>query len=357
MEKDDHPKKEPEAKKPMRLFTPQEIFERLGSFVIGQDRAKRTISIAAYNHLKRILTPGNLIKKNNILMIGPTGCGKTHIARTLAQILELPFVVVNATEYTEAGYYGKDVEVMVAELLFKTNGDLESTERGIVFVDEVDKIARRGHGAQTGAGNRDIGGEGVQQALLKLLEANKVFVPLNVTQHWSKHDFVHVDVSNILFICAGTFSDIGAGRYKGDIGFWGKTAEDKRASSKVTTKNLEEYGMIAELLGRLPVISQLYELTDKQLGKILQEPPDALLKEYRELLKFEDITLDVTDEGIAAIVAEARRRKLGARGLRGVMEDALSDILFKAPERWGETIVVDEAYVLEKLNEPTFSEG
>ncbi len=356
MEKNDQPEQQPEEdSKPIHLFTPQEIYEGLGKYVIGQDRTKRTIATAAYNHLKRVLTPGKLIKKNNILMIGPTGCGKTHIARTLAQMLELPFAVVNATEYTEAGYYGKDVEVMIAELLFKTEGDLEATERGIVFVDEVDKISRRGHGASTGAGNRDIGGEGVQQAFLKLLEANKVFVPLNVTQHWSKHDFVQVDVSNILFICAGTFSDIGAGRYKGDIGFSGKTAEDKRASMKVTTRDFEDYGMIAELLGRLPVITQLYELTDAQLGRILIEPPDALIKEYRELLKFEEITLEVSDDGIAAIVAEARRRKLGARGLRGVMEDALSEVCFKAPELWGQTILVDEKFVLDRLNEPAGS--
>lgn len=339
----------PESK-PIKLFEPKEIYGKLNEYVIGQDRAKRTIATAAYNHLKRILSPKGEIKKSNILMIGPTGSGKTHIARTLANALDLPFVVVNATEYTEAGYYGKDVEVMVAELLFATEGDLEATERGIIFVDEIDKISRKGHGANTGAGSRDIGGEGVQQAMLKLLEANKVFAPLNVTQHWSKHDFIQVDVSNILFICAGTFSDIGAGRYKGDIGFEGRTAEEKRAGYKVTTRQLEEYGMIAELLGRLPVITQLYELTDVELSRILEEPPDAIIKEYRSLFSFEKIELEISKDAVEKIVAETKRRKLGARGLRGVVDEVLTELSFHAPEQKGETIKIDAQYVQDRLD-------
>src|SRR5215467_9110571 len=194
------------------VLTPREIYEYLDKFVIGQTRAKRVVSIAAYNHLKRCnaktVRGKKLIKKSNILMIGPTGCGKTHIARNLAECLKVPFTIVDATEYTEAGYYGKDVEVMVAELLFKANHAIEETQRGVIFIDEVDKIARRAHGARTGAGSRDIGGEGVQQALLKLLEGREIFVPLNVTQHWNKHDFVQIDTSDILFIAAGTFSDL-----------------------------------------------------------------------------------------------------------------------------------------------------
>lgn len=353
MEKSDIPEKESDdsSPPPIKLFSPREIYEKLRIYVIGQEKAKRAVSIAAYNHLKRVLAPKGLIKKNNMLMIGPTGCGKTHIARTLANILDLPFVVVNATEYTEAGYYGKDAEVMVAELLFATGGDVEATERGIVFVDEIDKISRKGHSANTGAGTRDIGGEGVQQAILKLLESNKIFVPLNITQHWSKHDFVQVDVTNILFICAGTFSDLGKGRHRGDIGYYGKTAQQKRRVSKVTTRELEEYGMLAELLGRVPVITQLKELIDSELMEILSKPPDALLKEYKSLFSFEEINLEVTDGGKKAIVAETIKRKLGARGLRGVVEEVFADLSFHAPEKEGQSFIIDEKYVLEKLND------
>src|SRR5580765_4476107 len=203
--------------------TPRQIFDYLDRYVVGQDRAKRTVAIAAYNHLKRCgqKTPGQkrLIKKSNLLLIGPTGSGKTHIARTLAGCLEVPFVVADATEYTEAGYYGKDVEVMVGELLHRADQDVELTQRGIVFIDEIDKIARRSHGARTGAGSRDIGGEGVQQGLLKLLEGREIFAPLNVTQHWNKHDFVVVDTQDILFIAAGTFSDLNLYQADKAVGF------------------------------------------------------------------------------------------------------------------------------------------
>src|SRR5436190_2071502 len=193
-------------------LTPRQIYNYLDRYVVGQERAKRTIAIAAYNHLKRCSQPTaagkRLIKKSNVLLLGPTGSGKTHIARTLASCLNVPFVVADATEYTEAGYYGKDVEVMIGELLHHADQDVERAQRGIVFIDEIDKIARRSHGARTGAGSRDIGGEGVQQALLKLLEGREIFAPLNVTQHWNKHDFVVVDTQDVLFIGAGTFSDL-----------------------------------------------------------------------------------------------------------------------------------------------------
>lgn len=329
---------------PLLDFTPREIFEEIDRYVIGQDRTKRAISIAAYNHVKRVLHPARLLKKNNILMIGPTGSGKTHIARTLARILHVPFVVVNATEYTEAGYYGKDVEIMIAELLFSTGGDVRSAERGIVFVDEIDKIARRSGGVRTGAGGRDIGGEGVQQALLKLLESNTVFVPINVTQHWNKHDFVKMDVTNILFICAGTFSDMRRGTVKDDIGFRGQTASDKRAH-RVTVKDLEEYGLIAELLGRLPVITELAELTHDEIRRVITEPPDGLLAEYRELFAFENINLDLRPDGLDRIAQKAIAKGTGARGLRGVFEELFHDLAFEAPEREGETVVVDADFV------------
>src|SRR6478735_4348325 len=206
-----------------QLLTPRQIFNYLDRYVIGQERAKRTVAIAAYNHLKRCgqATPAGkrLIKKSNILLLGPTGSRKTHIARTLANCLEVPFTVADATEYTEAGYYGKDIEVMVAELLFRAEQSVEDAQRGIIFIDEIDKIARRSQGARNGAGARDIGGEDVQQAMLKLLKKRELFVPLNVTQHWNKHDFVQVDTTDILFICAGTFTDLHQVQVDKQVGF------------------------------------------------------------------------------------------------------------------------------------------
>ncbi len=328
--------------------TPREIFEELDRFVIGQNVPKRTLAIAAYNHLKRIRQHGDLLRKNNILMVGPTGSGKTHLARCLARILSVPFVVVNATEYTEAGYYGKDVEVMIAELLFAANGDVRAAERGIVFVDEIDKIARRGDSGRTGAGGRDIGGEGVQQALLKLLESNAVFVPLNVTQHWNKHDFVRMDVTDILFICAGTFSDMRRGTIKSDIGFTGVSADEK-ARERVTFRDLESYGMIAELLGRLPVVVELGPLTDEELGRVATDPPDALFREYQELFDYEKIRLDLRPEGLARIVRHAQERRTGARGLRSIFEELFHDLAFEAPERVGQHVVIDAEFVDSRL--------
>jgi ATP-dependent Clp protease ATP-binding subunit ClpX len=339
----------------MKVPTPRRIYEHLDRYVIGQDRAKRAIAIAAYNHRKRVLdraSKSRLLKKSNILLIGPTGCGKTHIARNLAEVLGVPFTVVNATEYTEAGYYGKDVEVMIAELLYKTGGDVEATQQGIVFVDEIDKIARRGHGARTGAGSRDIGGEGVQQALLKMMEGGEMFVPLNVTQHWNKHDFVLVDTTDVLFICAGTFSDLNRGRHARGIGF-GRGVERQAASpgggAGITLRDLEEYGLLAEFLGRVPVVVELHELGEGDLVRILTEPPDAIVREYRELLALDEIDLDLRPDALAVIAGVALDRGLGARGLRAVFEEIFRDVMFDAPERAGTTVRVDPAYVRERL--------
>src|SRR5687768_12495438 len=245
---------ESSARRELKVLTPRQIFDRLDTFVIGQEQAKRTVAIAAYNHLKRVqarraVKDAVLVKKSNILLIGPTGSGKTHIARNLAGILEVPFTTVDATEYTEAGYYGKDVEVMISDLLFKANHTVEDTQRGIIFVDEVDKIARRSQGARNGAGSRDIGGEGVQQALLKMLEGREVFVPMNVTQAWNKSDFVQIDTRDILFICAGTFSDLHDYGDEGSrpVGFGAEEAV-RNARRRITVKELVDFGMLAEFL-------------------------------------------------------------------------------------------------------------
>ncbi|RJP17798.1 MAG: ATP-dependent Clp protease ATP-binding subunit ClpX [Candidatus Abyssobacteria bacterium SURF_5] len=336
------------------LLTPAQIYEHLNSYVIGQEWAKRVIAIAAYNHQKRVLTKKddkpNPIKKSNILMIGPTGCGKTHIARNLATILEMPFTVVDATEYTEAGYYGKDVEVMIAELLFKTGGRTEETQKGIIFIDEIDKIARRSHGARTGAGSRDIGGEGVQQALLKLLEGSEIFVPMNVTQHWSKHDFVLVDTSEILFICAGTFSDMPLiQRESTRVGFRSLRGIEREKRRKISTDDLLEYGMLAEFVGRLPVLVELEPLTAEEMMRILKEPPDSILKEYAHLLSIDDIELKFTEGALELVIGHAMKTKMGARGLRGILEEVMHDVMFDAPASRGKKVTVSKRFVESKL--------
>src|SRR5438270_485186 len=335
----------------VRLLTPRQIFEHLDRYVVGQRAAKRAVATAAHQHLKRIeqrrLGAKTLLRKSNLLLMGPTGCGKTHIARNLAELLEVPFTVVDATEYTEAGYYGKDVEVMVAELLFKSGHSIDATERGIIFIDEIDKIARRGASARTGAGSRDIGGEGVQQALLKLLEGREIFVPLNVTQHWNKHDFVQVDTSDILFICAGTFTDLHQNQIDKQVGFGG--ASRRMGDKRLRVKELIEYGMLAEMLGRLPVQVQLQELAPDELYQILTVPPDSLAREYREALSLDGVELDLKDDALRAIVEYSVEKKLGARALRSILEEVLADAMFDAPEKRGEKVVVDRRYALARL--------
>jgi ATP-dependent Clp protease ATP-binding subunit ClpX len=333
------------------LLTPRHIYGELDRFVIGQERAKRAVAIAAYNHQKRVAQRreggATLLRKSNILLVGPTGSGKTHIARQLARILSVPFTVVDATEYTEAGYYGKDVEVMIGELLLRAGHDVELAQRGIVFVDEIDKIARRSQGARNGAGSRDIGGEGVQQSLLKLLEGREVFVPLNVTQHWSKHDFVQVDTTDILFVCAGTFTDLHTGAAERRVGFGAHGAS--QGSRRIEPRDLTEYGMLAELLGRLPVVVQLEELSERELYHVLTGPPDALVREYRELLAHEEIDLHFTEGALREVVRFAIARGVGARGLRGILEEVMADVMFHAPERRRERVQVDARYVARKL--------
>jgi ATP-dependent Clp protease ATP-binding subunit ClpX len=335
----------------IRVLTPRQIFEHLDRYVIGQTAAKRAVATAAHQHLKRIeqrrLGRPTLLRKSNLLLMGPTGSGKTHLARKLADLLEVPFTVVDATEYTEAGYYGKDVEVMVAELLFKSGHSIDATQSGIIFIDEIDKIARRSGSTRTGAGSRDIGGEGVQQALLKLLEGREIFVPLNVTQHWNKHDFVQVDTSDILFICAGTFTDLHQVQVDKQVGFG--SAGRRMGSSRLRVKELIEYGLLAELLGRLPVQVQLVELTADELFRILTVPPDALAREYREALLLDGVELELQESALRAVVEYSIEKKLGARALRSILEELLADLMFDAPEKRGEKIAVDRKYALERL--------
>jgi ATP-dependent Clp protease ATP-binding subunit ClpX len=336
--------------------TPRQIAERLSRFVVGQDRAKRALAVAAYNHLKRTAlrrgrrSPSPL-RKSNVLLIGPTGCGKTHLARNLAQILDVPFHVADATEFTEAGYYGKDVEVMIAELLARSGHSVEQAQRGIVFIDEVDKIARRSQGHRAGVGARDIGGEGVQQALLKILEGREILVPLNLAQHWQRHDAVTVDTTDILFVCAGTFTDVFT--YSGEgarlVGFGARELAARRAARRVRQKDLLEYGMLAEFLGRLPVVVQLEVLGPEELLEVLTGPPDAVVREVKELLASDGVEAAFTDGGLREIVRFALDRGAGARGLRAIVEETVSDLLFEAPERRGTRVVVDAGYVRRRM--------
>jgi len=335
-------------------LTPRQIYNYLDRYVVGQDRAKRTVAIAAYNHLKRCGQPTaagkRLIKKSNVLLLGPTGSGKTHIARTLASCLNVPFVVADATEYTEAGYYGKDVEVMIGELLHRADQDVELAQRGIVFIDEIDKIARRSHGARTGAGSRDIGGEGVQQGLLKLLEGRETFAPLNVTQHWNKHDFVVVDTQDILFIAAGTFSDLQLTETTKPVGFGADRETADEPARRVTEKELLDYGFLAEFLGRLPVRVELQSLSEDDLYLIMTGPPDAVVREYQALLKMDGVDLRFSDEGLRSIAQYCLRRRTGARSLRTIVEEICHDVMFEAPERKGETVTVDAAAIAAHLD-------
>jgi ATP-dependent Clp protease ATP-binding subunit ClpX len=335
------------------LVTPRRIFEQLSRWVVGQERAKRALAIAAYSHLKRTALRRSRrapsIRKSNVLLVGPTGCGKTHLARSLAQILDVPFHVADATEFTEAGYYGKDVEAIIAELLAKAGQSIEEAQRGIVFIDEVDKIARRSQGQRAGVGARDIGGEGVQQALLKILEGRELLVPVGPALQWQRHEQATIDTTDILFVCAGTFTDVFA--YSGTaraLGFG--AARGRAAAPRVRQRDLVEYGMLAEFLGRLPVVVQLDELGEGELLEVLTGPPDAVVREVKELLLADGVELAFTDGALREIVRHAVERGSGARGLRAIVEEVVADLLFEAPERAGTRASVDAAFVRRRVD-------
>ena len=325
------------------LPKPREIFEFLDSWVIGQDRAKRALSVAVYNHYKRVRSreAGNeedmYGTKSNILLLGPTGTGKTHLARCLARLLDVPFAIVDATALTEAGYVGEDVENILLRLIQEAGGDIKKAERGIIYVDEIDKIGRKGENASI---TRDVSGEGVQQALLKIIEGTVASVPPQGGRKHPHQQFLEIDTSGILFIAAGAFAGIEeivkARLGQRSTGFGSElksSAEMGDLYESVTAEDLHKFGMIPEFIGRLPVLTSTKELSEEDLVRVLTEPTNCLVSQYQHLFELDGITLEFTHDALLAIAELANQRKTGARGLSSVMEATLSDLMFDLPSR------------------------
>ncbi|MCC5943229.1 MAG: ATP-dependent Clp protease ATP-binding subunit ClpX [Balneolaceae bacterium] len=325
------------------MLKPLEIKNRLDEYVIGQDNAKKALSVAVYNHYKRISNASEIaiddtrIEKSNIILLGPTGSGKTLLARTLAKIIDVPITIADATVLTEAGYVGEDVESILSNLLQAADYDVERAKRGIVYIDEIDKVSRKSDNPSI---TRDVSGEGVQQALLKILEGTTANIPPKGGRKHPEQSFIQLDTSDILFVCGGAFSGleevISRRLSSSSMGFHSDTQvkfdkNDPRIFTHVEPEDLQKFGLIPELIGRLPIICGLEELSDEAMTEILLKPKNAITKQYKKLFDMEDVELVFEDDALNAVVEKARDRKTGARGLRSILEDAMLEIMFIIP--------------------------